>query len=297
MDTNTLDDDPFVVRTAQTPATAPAPMTLESQAPAPATPLAHVPQHQVQRTPQGTTPADLVALAISTGADLDRVERLMEMKLAWEREEARKAFDDDMARAKLSPPTIVKEKHVNYKVKSTGQVVDYWHASIGNVVEAVVAWLAEHGFSHRWVTDQNGNKIRVTCVIKHRLGHTESTTLEAHHDESGGKNSIQAMVSAKSYLERHTLTAATGLATKDQEDDDGRAAGIKGEVVAEVIAQDMLTKLLADLNKTDTDAAAAALWATGAKMLASTKSEQAFEYFKAQVVARRTLMRDGQVPA
>ena len=68
-------------------------------------------------------------------------------------------------------------------------------------------------------------------------------------------------------------------------------------MVAEVIAQDMLTKLLADLNKTDTDAAAHALWITGSKLLKSTKSDQAYDVFKAEVIARRTLMREGQVPA
>jgi hypothetical protein len=41
-------------------------------------------------------------------------------------------------------------------------------------------------------------------------------------DDSGGKNKIQAIASAKSYLERYTLLAITGLATKDM-DDDGRA--------------------------------------------------------------------------
>lgn len=282
--TTELDENPFQ-----------APSITETLQPKPAAPLAEIPRHQVQRASHGNTPADLVALAISSGADLDRIERLMQMKLEWEREEARKAFDDDMARAKLSPPTIKKDKHVRFETKN-GRT-DYWHASIGTVVEAVVGWLAEHGFSHRWVTEQSGNKIRVTCVIKHRLGHTESTTLEASHDQSGGKNDIQAMVSAKSYLERHTLTAATGLATHDQEDDDGRSAGIKGEVVAEAIAQDMLNKLLEDLSKTTTDDAAATLWGIGSKMLASAKSEQAYNHFKAQVVARRTLMRDGKVPA
>ena len=51
-----------------------------------------------------------------------------------------------------------------------------------------------------------------------------SSPQEAPLDTSGGKNNIQAMGSAVSYLERYTLLAITGLSTKEM-DDDGRGAG------------------------------------------------------------------------
>jgi len=49
----------------------------------------------------------------------------------------------------------------------------------------------------------------------------------ASPDSSGGKNSIQAIGSTISYLERYTFMAATGLAAKGMDDDGGGAEPIK----------------------------------------------------------------------
>src|SRR5690606_35194749 len=75
----------------------------------------------------------------------------------------------------------------------------------------------------------------VTCVITHELGHSERTTLSAAPDESGGKNSIQAVGSTVTYLQRYTLMAATGLAAKDM-DDDGRKAEPAETITAKQLA-------------------------------------------------------------
>lgn len=165
------------------------------------------------------TPADLLQMAVQGGADLDRLERLMALQMQWESNEARKAFVVAMAEFKKNPPTIIKDKRVTFKT-STG-VTDYKHAAIGQVVQKIVEGLSEHGFSHRWIPGREGDQVTITCVITHKLGHSEETKLSAGLDTSGGKNNIQAMISTKTYLERHSLLAATGLATMDQEDDDG----------------------------------------------------------------------------
>jgi len=188
-----------------------------------AAPVPAVQQPRAMTVSAAATPADLVRYALESGADLDRLERLMELQLKWEANQARKAFVEAMSEFKLHPPTIYKDKHVEFRTDKG--ITAYDHATIGNVVEKVVAALAEHGFSHRWIPHRSeGGMISITCVITHKLGHSEETTLEAGLDQSGGKNNIQAMISTKSYLERHSLLAATGLATKDTPDDDGRGA-------------------------------------------------------------------------
>lgn len=188
-----------------------------------AAPVPAVQQQRSMTVSAAATPADLVRYALESGADLDRLERLMELQLKWEANQARKAFVEAMSEFKLHPPTIYKDKHVEFRTDKG--ITAYDHATIGNVVEKVVAALAEHGFSHRWIPHRSeGGMISITCVITHKLGHSEETTLEAGLDQSGGKNNIQAMISTKSYLERHSLLAATGLATKDTPDDDGRSA-------------------------------------------------------------------------
>lgn len=175
------------------------------------------------RAVANTTPSDLLRMAVEQGADMEKLERLMALQERWEANQARKAYVESMAEFKRNPPEILKDKKVNFKTdKGT---TSYTHASIGNVVEKIVGGLAEHGFSHRWIPRRSeGGMISITCVITHKLGHSEETTLEAGLDQSGGKNNIQAMISTKTYLERHSLLAATGLATSDTPDDDGRSA-------------------------------------------------------------------------
>ncbi|MGZ3235754.1 MAG: ERF family protein [Burkholderiaceae bacterium] len=173
------------------------------------------------------TPANLLQIAVQRGANMEELQKLMDLQERYEANQARKAYVDDMAKFKENPPEIFKDKAVGYTNKD-GTFTGYKHASIGNVTTSIVEGLAKHGFAHRWDTEQvDGGQIVVTCIITHRLGHSEKTTLQASRDDSGKKNNIQQMSSTITYLQRYTLLAATGLATQDQEDDDGAGAKSK----------------------------------------------------------------------
>ena len=163
------------------------------------------------------SPAEMIKLAVSGGADLTKLEKLLELQEKWEKNEAKKAYHKAMSEFKANPPKINKDKKVAYKE------VKYTHASLANVTEKINSELSKHGLSASWTTKQNG-QILVTCKITHELGHSEETTLSASADITGSKNAIQAIGSTISYLCRYTLLCLTGLATYDQ-DDDGKASG------------------------------------------------------------------------
>jgi hypothetical protein len=162
-----------------------------------------------------TTPHDLLTMAVSQGSDIERLERLMEMQLRWEANEARKAYAAAMVAFKRDPPRIVKDKQVSYKN------TNYRHATLGNVAQVIAAALAEHGLTAAWTTAQEIKRgaITVTCTITHVDGHSESTSLQEMADTSGSKNNIQALASTVTYLERYTVLALTGLATHEGDDD------------------------------------------------------------------------------
>jgi len=167
------------------------------------------------------TPVEMIALAVNSGADLDKIEKLLTLQERWEANEAKKAYNLAMSQFKSNPPKIKKDKKVGY-TSLKGGTVGYAHASLANVTEKINAELSKHGLSASWTTKQNG-QILVTCRITHKLGHSEETTLSAPSDTSGQKNAIQSIGSTVTYLSRYTLLALTGLATHDQ-DDDGKAA-------------------------------------------------------------------------
>lgn len=245
---------------------------------------AQLPAHAPQNAPvvQGAvTPADLLRHALDSGADLDRLEKLMDLQQRHEANEARKAFADDMARFKLKPLSIAKDKHVQFET-SKGWT-DYHHATIGNVCDVIIGALAEFGFSHRWVPSQQDGQCIVDCVITHRLGHEQHTVLKAAPDQTGGKNSIQAIISANTYLSRHSLLMAVGMATKDQEDDDGRGAGAASIPDDKSLAEVWIGKVAA----APTDAEVVKVWDAGIVVIERAKDRDAYAKFKAAVAARR----------
>jgi hypothetical protein len=165
------------------------------------------------------TPADLLRIAVESNADLDRLERLMELQDRWEAKEAKKAFDAAFAAFKAEAVKIIKGKDV-----TDGPLRGRKYAELHDVVNAVTPALSKHGLSSSWrLTKDDKDWIEVTCYLRHVAGHEESVSMGGPPDTGGAKNAIQARASTKSYLERYTLKAITGLS--EQNDDDDGAGG------------------------------------------------------------------------
>lgn len=165
------------------------------------------------------TPMIMLQMALTRGASIEQMQQLMDLQERHERNEARKAFVVALNQFKANPPEITKNKLVSFAT-SKGRT-EYKHATLDQVSGIIGAALAKVGISHRWQVEQlEGGRIRVTCILTHALGHTESVPLVASPDDSGGKNSIQGVGSTVTYLQRYTLLAATGMAVRDGSDDD-----------------------------------------------------------------------------
>lgn len=175
--------------------------------------------------PAGTEDSRVLMAIIeraSTASDfsIDRLTQLLELKERWDAVEARKAYCAAMAAFKSNPPRLTKNKHVAFGNTS------YNHATHDEVSDKVAAALARVGITHAWAMRQSETDIFVTCWLTHVAGHRESAVMSCAYDKSGGKNLIQAVASANSYMQRYTLLAVTGLSTSDMPNDDGRAMGI-----------------------------------------------------------------------
>ena len=170
------------------------------------------------------TPMQMLQIAVEQNADLDKLSKLMDLQERWEANQARKAYVSARNAFKADPPTVIKNKKVRFEGRGGGAGTAFDHATLDQVSAVIGAALSKHELSHRWEVAQGDGVIKVTCVLTHEQGHSECATLEAGPDQSGSKNSIQAIASTVTYLERYTLLAVTGLAAKDQ-DDDGRSAG------------------------------------------------------------------------
>lgn len=174
----------------------------------------------VPQAPAVVTPMAMIDRAIASGANIETLERLMALQERWEASEARREFDEaiSLARAEIRP--IIKTRTVDFST-AKGRT-NYTYEDLASISDAVDPILSRHGLSYRYRSAQDGPKVRVTCIISHSRGHREETSLEAHNDETGNKNSIQAVGSALTYLQRYSLKLALGLAAAP--DDDARAA-------------------------------------------------------------------------
>jgi hypothetical protein len=159
-------------------------------------------------------PNQLIALAVQQGADLDKLEKLMDLQERFNAGEAKKAFNNAMSVFKKAAIVITRNADVKYSGTS------YSHATLDHISKAIDEPLSDVGISYRWNTDQKDDgSVSVTCILTHDLGHSEETKLTAAPDKSGSKNPIQAIGSAVTYLQRYTLIAACGLTIGGMDDD------------------------------------------------------------------------------
>lgn len=176
-----------------------------------------------QFLPEKQEPSQLIALALERQADPEILKKLMDLQERWEAGQARKAYVAAMTAFKQEAPAVLRKNDKVDFTSARGRTA-YNYANLGSIVQEISALLGKHQLSASWSTEQQANRVTVSCHITHVGGHRESVTLNGPIDESGNKNLIQAVGSTVTYLQRYTLLAALGLATIE-DDDDGRKGG------------------------------------------------------------------------
>ena len=162
------------------------------------------------------TPVDLINTIITKGGDLSQLAQLMELQEKWEAKQAKANFNHARQKFMDDVGTVFKNK----------EGFGYFFASLDNIAKTIKPVLDKCDLYYSWDTDFVDGIVHVTCVISHVDGHEQRTKLAGGPDTSGKKNSIQAIGSTTSYLQRYTLVSALGLVISDQDsdlnvDDDG----------------------------------------------------------------------------
>ncbi len=159
------------------------------------------------------SPPQLLAIAVQQGADLDKLERLMDLQERWQADQARRAYNEAFAAFKEEAVTVIKNRTV-----TNGPLNGKKYAELFAVLEAVTPALSKHGLVASWrLSKDEKDWLEVTCTVRHVGGHSESVSMGGPPDAGGAKNAIQARASTVTYLERYTLKAILGVS--EQEDD------------------------------------------------------------------------------
>jgi len=204
--------------------------------------IEHEPTTALAPTTGGAlTPMDMIARASESGASVETLEKLMALQERWQAQQAKQAFDEAMAAAKADMPVIFKNRTVDF-TSAKGRT-NYRHEDMAGIARQVDPILAKHGLSYRYRTSSVPNEpVTVTCIVSHRMGHSEENTLSAGRDDTGNKNSIQQIGSTVTYLQRYTLKAALGLSASM--DDDAKASSTTVDLTTITDAQDDEIKAL-----------------------------------------------------
>jgi hypothetical protein len=202
--------------------------------------------------PANIETTSIVMAAMQRGYEPAFIEKMMDLSERNEKNEARRQFFQAVADFKKDPPEVLKDKENSQFSKGEKKAM---YVSLGRLISTVSPALGQHGLSASWEIGQAEKVVRVTCKLSHRLGHSESVTMEAPPDASGGnaKNPIQQIKSTVTYLRAATFEAVTGIAATEEAnaDDDGNGSG-----GPEYINEESVSNINSLLNETGADTAA-----------------------------------------
>lgn len=172
---------------------------------------------------------------------VERVEQLFKLYTQMDAERARRSYHAAFAAMQPSLPAVAR-KGTAHNNKA--------YARFEDIIAAIMPVLAAHGFGLSFRVFEQPGKVVVRAILSHTDGHSENTEFAYPFDASGNKNAIQAIGSATQYGKRYTASALLGIATRDDKDDDGKAAG-DGEVISET----QFVELSSLIQETGTDLA------------------------------------------
>ena len=176
------------------------------------------------------TPQTLISQAITQGVNVETMEKLMNLQDRWESKQAKKAFDEAMAKFQSLCPTIKKDKAVNNKPEKGGGV-RYKFAPLDSIVSQVKRILQECGFSYTIQAEMNGNLVTAICKVTHSMGHSQESSFQVPTDPEAYMNAQQKFGAALTFAKRYAFCNAFGIMTGD-EDVDANAVTSAGAVTS-----------------------------------------------------------------
>jgi len=169
---------------------------------------------------ESLSPTDrLIMMAVQGNADIEKLERLIDLKNKEESRTAKIEYDNEFAEMQKEFEPAARSKQGD---KGKYAPLDVLQKQYGPVIH-------EHGFSYRWSEESlEGGGLQVIMTISGH-GHSESNhkDLPAYVPDKGassGKfimNAMQAEGTRSTYGERYTFIAGFGLIIED-EDTDGK---------------------------------------------------------------------------
>lgn len=167
-------------------------------------------------------------MALMPDVPAERIQALMDMRERQMNKEAEQEFNRAFAAAMAEMPPVPRNgwnPHLKRK-----------YSTVDDLIVTSRPVLARHGLSLNWQTGTEGDQIWVRAIVRHASGHQISTEERGSRDKSGSMNALQGGGSTQTYLKRYTGFAILGMASGDEQDDDGVTASEAAVTPAEIDA-------------------------------------------------------------
>src|SRR3990167_5815089 len=114
------------------------------------------------------SPAEMIRMAVTGGADLEKLEKLLQLQKQWEDRQAEKIYNEDMATVHQNIQSVVKTKK--------NPITNSRYADLNQIIVQTKDVYAKEGFSVSFYEGDNAPEghIRVMVDIQHRLGHKQT---------------------------------------------------------------------------------------------------------------------------
>ena len=179
--------------------------------------------------------------AVNPDVDVEKMERLLDMQERILNRNAMMAFNQAFTAMQSDIPEITESGAIMH-----GQKLISKYAKFEDINAVLKPILQRHGFAISFRTE-TGDSVRVTAVLSHKDGHSESTDITLPADTGPGRNDVQAVASAVTYGKRYTMSALLNISTRGS-DDDGVRAG-----TAATLSDEQVKEIRALLKKSDSD--------------------------------------------
>jgi len=173
---------------------------------------------------------------------IDVMERLQEMVYRHQDREAQRSFVTALHEFQRRCPPITRNRTADVATRQGGSF-RYRYADLDQVVETIAPILREVGLSYAWDSRVEGDRLSVTCTLRHIEGHSVESSFVCPTESRAGMSEAQKYGAALSYGKRQSLVAVLGLSASDPDTDGRPVTAEEDRVTSEQAAE--IEKLLA----------------------------------------------------
>lgn len=165
---------------------------------------------------------NLIAAAVEKDLDVDKLERLIDMRNKELERQAKLDYDEHFAAMQLDYVPVGKSKAA---LDRDGRKVLYKYCPLEDILRVYQPIISKHGFSYRWSEETlTPTEKRMWCIVA-GYGHEERSYVDIPiQAASAFTNAVQQRGSATTYGKRYSFIDAFGVII-DGEDDD--ATGVQ----------------------------------------------------------------------